>query len=71
MPNESTDPAPRRLFFDSHMHTPLCKHARGNPTEYAAVAWERGLKGIVVTCHNPPVGGWSTTTRRKTSGAER
>ena len=45
------------------MHTPLCKHARGNPTEYAAVAWERGLKGIVVTCHNPPVDGWSPQVR--------
>ncbi|MEZ4580078.1 MAG: PHP domain-containing protein [Caldilineaceae bacterium] len=52
-----------RLLYESHMHTPLCKHARGNPTEYAAVAWERGLKGIVVTCHNPPVDGWSPQVR--------
>ncbi|MEZ4608773.1 MAG: PHP domain-containing protein [Caldilineaceae bacterium] len=52
-----------RLLYESHMHTPLCKHARGNPTEYAAVAWERGLKGIVVTCHNLPVDGWSPRAR--------
>lgn len=52
-----------RILYESHMHTPLCKHARGNPTDYAAMAWERGLKGIVVTCHNPPVDGWSPHVR--------
>ncbi len=41
------------MLFEMHMHTPLCKHARGEPEEYAAVAEERGLRGIVVTCHNP------------------
>ena len=46
-----------------HMHTPLCKHAVGSPEEYAAVAQKRGLKGIVVTCHNPTNDGWSPTTR--------
>jgi histidinol-phosphatase (PHP family) len=35
------------------MHTPLCRHARGEPEEYAAQAEKRGLKGIIVTCHNP------------------
>jgi histidinol-phosphatase (PHP family) len=35
------------------MHTPLCRHASGEPQEYAAVAEKRGLKGIIVTCHNP------------------
>ncbi len=35
------------------MHTPLCRHAVGEPEEYAAAAQARGLKGIVVTCHNP------------------
>ena len=23
------------IYFDSHMHTPLCKHAIGEPSEYA------------------------------------
>ncbi len=41
------------LLYDTHMHTPLCKHAKGDPEEYAAAAEERGLKGIVITCHNP------------------
>jgi histidinol-phosphatase (PHP family) len=31
----------------------LCKHARGEPVEYAAVAAQRGLKGIIFTCHCP------------------
>ena len=39
--------------YDSHMHTPLCKHARGEPEEYAQVGVDRNLKGIIVTCHSP------------------
>jgi histidinol-phosphatase (PHP family) len=35
------------------MHTPLCKHSRGEPEEFAAVAEKRNLKGIMITCHNP------------------
>lgn len=47
------------VYFDSHMHTPLCKHAKGEPEEYAAVAEQRGLKGIIFTCHSPmPDGFW-------------
>ena len=46
-------------YFDSHMHTPLCKHAIGEPEEYAARALERGLQGIIFTCHSPmPHGFW-------------
>lgn len=41
------------LLYESHMHTTLCRHARGEVEEYAAHAEKRGLKGIVVTCHNP------------------
>lgn len=41
------------ILYEQHMHTPLCRHAVGEPEEYAAVAFERGLKGIIVTCHNP------------------
>lgn len=44
-------PAP--LLYESHCHTPLCKHARGEPVEYAAAAEARGLKGIIFTCHCP------------------
>jgi len=40
-------------LYESHTHTELCKHATGTPDEYAAVAVERGLKGMTVTCHCP------------------
>lgn len=41
------------LLYESHMHTTLCRHAQGETAEYAAHAEKRGLKGIIVTCHNP------------------
>ncbi len=41
------------LLYESHCHTPLCKHAFGEPEEYAAMAELRGLKGIIFTCHSP------------------
>lgn len=50
-------------LYDLHMHTPLCKHARGDPEDYAAVARQRGLHGIVFTCHNPTEDGWSPGVR--------
>jgi histidinol-phosphatase (PHP family) len=40
------------------MHTPLCRHSGGEIEEYAARALERGLRGIVVTCHNPTPHDW-------------
>jgi len=46
-------PVPTPLLYESHCHTPLCKHATGLPSDYAAVAAQRGLKGIIVTCHAP------------------
>lgn len=45
------------------MHTPLCRHAEGEPEEYAAVAEARGLRGIIVTCHNPLPNGQSKGVR--------
>ncbi len=44
---------PEPIYYESHSHTPLCMHADGWPTEYAAVAQQRGLRGLIVTCHNP------------------
>lgn len=52
-----------RLVYESHSHTPLCKHAHGWPTEYAAVAEKRGLRGLIVTCHNPMPDGFSAHVR--------
>jgi histidinol-phosphatase (PHP family) len=52
---------PRGLFenlamswpADYHMHTPLCGHAVGEPTAYAARALEVGLEEIGFSEHSP------------------
>ena len=41
------------MFADYHMHTPLCRHARGEPEEYAAEAVRKGLAEICFTDHVP------------------
>lgn len=51
------------MVYEMHMHTPLCKHALGEPEEYAQVAWEKGLTGMVVTCHCPLPNGISSSVR--------
>jgi histidinol-phosphatase (PHP family) len=51
------------ILYESHMHTPLCKHASGDPEAYAAAAEKRGLQGIIVTCHNPPIDNWTPRVR--------
>lgn len=53
----------RPLLYESHCHTPLCKHAFGEPDEYAAVALSRGFKGITFTCHCPLPDGFSANVR--------
>jgi histidinol-phosphatase (PHP family) len=53
------------ILYESHMHTPLCNHATGYPEEYAAVAEQRGLQGIIVTCHNPTNNGWAPWVRMR------
>lgn len=53
------------ILFESHSHTPLCNHAIGSPSEYAAVAEQRGLRGLLVTCHNPMPGGFSSRVRMR------
>jgi histidinol-phosphatase (PHP family) len=41
------------LPADYHMHTPLCRHATGEPTEYAAHAVALGLSEIGFSDHSP------------------
>ncbi len=55
------------VLFESHMHTPLCKHAVGEPEEYAQTAIRRGLKGIIITCHCPMPDGYSKDVRMEPS----
>ena len=38
---------------DYHMHTPLCHHAVGEPTDYARAAVRAGLKEIGFSEHSP------------------
>lgn len=38
---------------DYHMHTPLCRHAIGEPVEYAAQAIKLGLSELGFSEHNP------------------
>jgi histidinol-phosphatase (PHP family) len=42
-----------QLPADYHMHTPLCRHAMGEPVEYAARAVALGLSEIGFTDHSP------------------
>ncbi|MDP6903414.1 MAG: histidinol-phosphatase HisJ family protein [Verrucomicrobiota bacterium] len=44
---------PMALPSDYHMHTPLCRHAKGEPVEYAARALELGLPEIGFSDHSP------------------
>lgn len=55
--------SPDPIYFDSHMHTPLCKHAIGHPSEYVQTGVERGLKGVIFTCHSPMPDRWSHPVR--------
>jgi histidinol-phosphatase (PHP family) len=41
------------LPADYHMHTPLCRHATGEPGEYAKRALELGFKEIGFSDHSP------------------
>ena len=51
------------ILYESHCHTPLCKHATGDPEEYCAHAVRRGLRGIIFTCHAPLPNNWSAEVR--------
>lgn len=54
---------PIPLLFDSHMHTPLCKHAEGHPIEYMEQGLAMGLAGVIFTCHSPMPDGFSSRVR--------
>jgi histidinol-phosphatase (PHP family) len=50
---ETQDWRDMQLPADYHMHTPLCRHATGEPVEYARRAVEIGLTEIGFTDHSP------------------
>ena len=41
------------MFSDYHLHTPLCRHATGEPLDYVAAARARGLDEIGFSDHCP------------------
>jgi histidinol-phosphatase (PHP family) len=50
-----------RPVADYHMHTPLCRHATGSPSEYAAHAKAVGLDEIGFSDHSPmPQDNWDS-----------
>ena len=51
------------VLYETHSHTPLCRHAVGDPQEYAEAAFRRGFDGLLVTCHNPMPAGFSPRVR--------
>lgn len=51
------------MLYETHSHTPLCKHAVGLPFEYAEAAYRQGLHGLMVTCHNPMPDGFAHSVR--------
>ncbi|MBL8993018.1 MAG: PHP domain-containing protein, partial [Spirochaetia bacterium] len=52
-----------KILYETHSHTPLCKHAVGEPEAYAEACERRGLAGIVFTCHSPMPNGFSSSVR--------
>lgn len=50
--SDNSEPA-MRWPADYHMHTPLCRHATGAPSEYAARAVAIGLEEIGFSDHSP------------------
>ena len=43
----------KKIIYDSHMHTPLSRHATGWPVDYAKEAIKKNFKGIIFTDHAP------------------
>ncbi|HRZ11281.1 MAG TPA: histidinol-phosphatase HisJ family protein [Kiritimatiellia bacterium] len=46
-------PVPSNWPADYHSHTRLCKHASGEPRDYARAARQRGLPELATTDHGP------------------
>ncbi len=59
------------LLYESHCHTPLCKHATGLPADYARVAQARHFRGIIFTDHCPLPDGISAGLRMAPEQFER
>jgi histidinol-phosphatase (PHP family) len=65
MPSPTPKSSVQPVLFDSHMHTPLCRHATGEPELYAQRGIARGLKGVTFTCHSPMPEKWYESVRMR------
>ncbi len=50
---------------DTHLHTPLCNHAVGEPIEYARCARSKGLTEMCFTDHVPAPDGYDAESRMR------
>lgn len=60
---EPMDAIDSGLPGDYHLHTPLCRHAKGEPAAYYAVAKRIGLREICFTDHAPAPCGYDRQCR--------
>jgi len=51
------------IISDYHIHTPLCKHADGEPFEYLKCAHRKGLQSIGFSDHSPVPSNFDTISR--------
>jgi histidinol-phosphatase (PHP family) len=51
------------VLLDYHLHTPLCRHAVGEPEEYVRRAMARGIDEIGFSDHNPMPNGYDAAFR--------
>jgi len=51
------------MLPDYHVHTPLCQHARGTPSECVLAARRCGLPEVCFTDHGPVADGYDPTNR--------
>ena len=63
--NQKMDEQATGRVYETHMHTPLCRHAVGEVEDYAQAALDRGMRGIIVTCHNPLPDGFGASVRMR------
>ena len=54
------------LPADAHIHTALCRHAKGMPIDYARAAFSKGLPEICITDHAPAPDGYDVESRMTT-----
>jgi histidinol-phosphatase (PHP family) len=62
------EPSPIPALPDYHIHTPLCNHAAGEPSEFRAAALSRGIPEICFTDHCPTPDGYDPAHRMELAG---